>query len=194
MEANKHRGLEAMNMLEGYIRDGKTVLIAGNIGSGKTTFLKELSCFIGKEDRAAVIGYKPDLQDIERENVVVWDRNEFEDTEALIDTVGEYDPTRLVFDEVRGGDVAPVLNIWAEEGKGLGTMIAASTDMVKSYLVHNYMDATLDTAPDAIEKVVNTIDVLVMMDYRSRMVSEVFLVDKKVKHEVALKRVYNNWA
>ena len=187
-----HRKTEAMNLLKSYIEEGKTVIIVGSCGSGKSTLLHELREYISNEDRTVVVGWRPEVEKLKSKNLVSWDKNEVYDAEVLVDRLEEYSPDRLVFDEVRGEIVHPVLDFWKENGKGLGTVLTTNVDMAKKYLVNAYMDTTLDDAPDVVEVVVAAIDVIVQMGYRRKNISEVLVVDKESKREIVLTSVYKD--
>ncbi|MFV1457467.1 ATPase, T2SS/T4P/T4SS family [Bacillus mycoides] len=181
-----------MNLLKSYVEAGKTVIIVGSCGSGKSTLLHELREYISNEDRTVVVGWRPEVEKLKSNSLVGWDKNEVYDAEALVDRLEEYSPDRLVFDEVRGEVVQPVLDFWKENGKGLGTVLTTNVEMAKKYLVNAYMDTTLDDAPDVVEVVVAAIDVIVQMDYRRKNISEVLVVDKESKREIVLTSVYKD--
>lgn len=185
MTVCEHRNEEMFRIASQYVEQGKTVLIGGSTGAGKTTLLKELLNFTGK-DKVFAVGWDMDLKGINRSNVTVRDRHVTGLPLDIVEALGAGESIRLAYDEIRGESVAPVMDVWKHTGKGLGTVIAPSVDLMSKYVLMQDMEVTKATLEEATERFVKTVDVLVFMDYRHKDIRDIVEVDKSVTTEVKL--------
>lgn len=190
MTVCEHRNEEMFRIASQYVEQGKTVLIGGSTGAGKTTLLKELLNFTG-DDKVFAVGWDMDLRGINRSNVTVRDRHVNGLPSDIVEALGAGESIRLAYDEIRGESVAPVIDVWNQTGKGLGTVIAPSVDLMSKYVLMQDMEVTKSTMEEAIERFVKTVDVLVFMDYRHKDIRDIVEVDKSVTTEVKLVPVAN---
>ncbi|KLA04727.1 hypothetical protein B4086_5685 [Bacillus cereus] len=190
MTVCEHRNEEMFRIASQYVEQGKTVLIGGSTGAGKTTLLKELLNFTG-EDKVFAVGWDMDLKGINRSNVTVRDRHVTGLPLDIVEALGAGEPIRLAYDEIRGESVAPVMDVWNQTGKGLGTVIAPSVDLMSKYVLLQDVEVTKSTMEEATERFVKTVDVLVFMDYRHKDIRDIVEVDKSVTTEVKLIPVAN---
>jgi len=102
--------------LSGYIEAGKTMLISGGTGSGKTTFLNALSNFIPKDERIITIEDSAELMITSIDNIVRMEtRNSNTEGKGeitireLIKSSLRMRPERIIVGEVRGGEALDML-------------------------------------------------------------------------------------
>ena len=101
-------------LLAGQIRSGKTLLISGGTGTGKTTLLRILANSIPEHERILVIEDTPELH-IRKPNIVAAQSqtDTFKNTvtfdELLKDTL-RFRPDRIILGEVRGNEARTLLD------------------------------------------------------------------------------------
>lgn len=188
MTVCEHRNEDKFNLVANYVKEGKTVVIIGTCGSGKTTLFKELLEYTG-DDKVLAIGWLPDLNGINRSNVIVKDRHDINVQDDIVQSLAEGGSYRLAYDEFRGDSVYPVLHLWSQMGKGLGTAIVHNLDSFLSFAVTYIMDASKKTVEESTECFVHSVDAIVEMNPRSRDIEKVCLVDKAETSVVKLKSV-----
>jgi pilus assembly protein CpaF len=102
------------DLLAVQIRNGKTLLISGGTGTGKTTLLRILANSIPEQERILVIEDTPELQ-IQKPNIVAAQsqtdtfRNTISFDELLKDTL-RFRPDRIILGEVRGIEARTLLD------------------------------------------------------------------------------------
>lgn len=106
---------EDVEILQGMVRDRKNILIAGNSGSGKTTFLNILSRSIRPEERIVTLEDTAELQ-LQQPHVVRFEtRAKNADGEGevtmkeLVINALRMRPDRIIIGECRGDEVIPML-------------------------------------------------------------------------------------
>ena len=108
---------EARDFLEKLVIAGYNIMISGGTGSGKTTFLNTLSCFIPEEERIVTIEDSAELQIQEIPNLVRLEtRNASIDgcreinIRDLIKTALRMRPDRIIVGEVRGKEAVDLMS------------------------------------------------------------------------------------
>jgi pilus assembly protein CpaF len=96
------------------IRDGKTLLISGGTGTGKTTLLQILSDFIPHQERIVLIEDTSELQ-IRKPNIVAFacqtDSHRSETSfDELLKSALRFRPDRIILGEVRGVEARTLLD------------------------------------------------------------------------------------
>ena len=102
------------DFLAGQIRSGKTLLISGGTGTGKTTLLRILADFIPEQDRLVVIEDTSELQ-IQKPNILPTEcqtdtfkaKVTFDD---LLKSALRWRPDRIILGEVRGIEARTLLD------------------------------------------------------------------------------------
>lgn len=102
------------DFLAGQIRSGKTLLISGGTGTGKTTLLRILADFIPEQDRLVVIEDTSELQ-IQKPNILPTEcqtdtfkaKITFDD---LLKSALRWRPDRIILGEVRGIEARTLLD------------------------------------------------------------------------------------
>ena len=102
------------DFLAGQIRSGKTLLISGGTGTGKTTLLRILADFIPEQDRLVVIEDTSELQ-IQKPNILATEcqtdtfkaKVTFDD---LLKSALRWRPDRIILGEVRGIEARTLLD------------------------------------------------------------------------------------
>lgn len=183
MKKRKNRNQDTFQVVADYVKQGKTVLIGGTLGSGKTTLLKELLSFTG-DDKVVAVGWDEEMTGITCSNVTVKDRHDDNVPKDIATAVESGESIRLAYDELRGESVVSSTKIWRTTGKGLGTIIATSVDMMIQRVIMQDTDLKTETAVEATERFVKTFDVLVFMDYKQKDIQEVVEIDKQIVNKV----------
>ena len=116
LEAANSLTKEAAGFLGNLVRAKYNIFISGGTGSGKTTFLNALSCFIPRDERIITIEDSAELQLKEAENIVRMEtRNANTEGKGqismkeLIRTSLRMRPERIIVGEVRGAEALDML-------------------------------------------------------------------------------------
>lgn len=166
------------------VKRGKNIVICGETGSGKTTFMKTLIDFIPLEDRIITIEDVAEIRFYEHKNVVPL----FYPSEAkhdskinsavLLKSCLRMKPDRILLAEVRGGETYDFLNVVSSGHNGSMTSchagsVASCIDRLVMMSMQNDIARSLgkDMIRDTVAKTVNMIIVLKKVDKR-RMVTE----------------------
>ncbi|KLA04729.1 hypothetical protein B4086_5687 [Bacillus cereus] len=183
MKKRKNRNQDTFQVVADYVKQGKTVLIGGTLGSGKTTLLKELLSFTG-DDKVIAVGWDVEMTGITCSNVTVRDKQDDNIPQDIVKAVENGEAIRLAYDNVRGESIVSAMKMWEGTGKGLGTMVTTSMEMLIHCLLLRDMEMKKATREEATERFVKTFDVLVFMDYKHKDIQEIVEVDKRVTNEV----------
>jgi pilus assembly protein CpaF len=137
------------DFLAGQIRSGKTLLICGGTGTGKTTLLRILADFIPEQDRLVVIEGTSELQ-IQKPNILPTEcqtdtfkaKITFDD---LLKSALRWRPDRIVRGEVRGIEARTLLDSFNTGHAGsMATIHANSAEKCKNGASHR---KNFDTPP-----------------------------------------------
>ncbi|WP_141530997.1 GTP-binding protein [Bacillus thuringiensis] len=196
MKRRKNRNQDTFQMVADYVKQGKTVLIGGTLGSGKTTLLKELLSFTG-DDKVVAVGWDVEMTGITCSNVTVRDKQDDNIPQDIVKAVENGEAIRLAYDNVRGESIVSAMKMWEGTGKGLGTVVTTSMEMLIHCLLLRDMEMKKATREEATERFVKTFDILVFMGYKHKDIQEIVEVDKQVTNEVRVlpvaKAVEINW-
>jgi type IV secretion system protein VirB11 len=128
-----YNNLQWEQFLAKAVEYGKTIIIAGETGSGKTTFMKSLIDFIPKDERIITIEDVPEIKFYEHENYI----NLFYPSEAkptdllnsatLLKSCLRMKPDRILLAELRGGETYDFLNVISSGHKGSITSLHAGS-------------------------------------------------------------------
>ncbi|PER55768.1 hypothetical protein CN495_08420 [Bacillus thuringiensis] len=196
VKRRKNRNQDTFQMVADYVKQGKTVLIGGTLGSGKTTLLKELLSFTG-DDKVVAVGWDVEMTGITCSNVTVRDKQDDNIPQDIVKAVENGEAIRLAYDNVRGESIVSAMKMWEGTGKGLGTVVTTSMEMLIHCLLLRDMEMKKATREEATERFVKTFDILVFMGYKHKDIQEIVEVDKQVTNEVRVlpvaKAVEINW-
>ncbi|MDR3178388.1 MAG: P-type DNA transfer ATPase VirB11 [Campylobacteraceae bacterium] len=112
---------------------GKTIIIAGETGSGKTTFMKSLIDFIPKDERIITIEDVPEIKFYEHENYINLfypseaKPSDFLNSATLLKSCLRMKPDRILLAELRGGETYDFLNVISSGHKGSITSLHAGS-------------------------------------------------------------------
>jgi type IV secretion system protein VirB11 len=112
---------------------GKTIIICGETGSGKTTFMKSLIDFIPRDERIITIEDVPEIKFYEHENYVSLfypseaKPSDFLNSATLLKSCLRMKPDRILLAELRGGETYDFLNVISSGHKGSITSLHAGS-------------------------------------------------------------------
>ncbi|MDR1976550.1 MAG: P-type DNA transfer ATPase VirB11 [Campylobacteraceae bacterium] len=115
------------------VEHGKTIIICGETGSGKTTFMKSLIDFIPRDERIITIEDVPEIKLYEHENYVSLfypseaKSADFLNSATLLKSCLRMKPDRILLAELRGGETYDFLNIISSGHKGSITSLHAGS-------------------------------------------------------------------
>jgi pilus assembly protein CpaF len=179
--------------LSDQIRTGKTVLISGGTGTGKTTLLNVLAQAIPDEDRIVVIEdtaelriQKPNVLAVECQSDTFKARISFED---LLRSALRWRPDRIILGEVRGAEARTLLDSFNTGHAGsLATIHANSAEKA----LHRFANLVMrshaqSTFSDTEAEIGEAVDFVVHIERKpgSRVVREVLAIqgyDRDAKH------------
>lgn len=160
------------NELKIAIKNGKNIIICGETGSGKTTFMKTLIDFIPLDERIITI------EDVEE--IKFWDHKNFVqlfypseaksdslvNATTLLKSCLRMKPSRILLAEVRGGETYDFLNVISSGHNG--SMTSCHAGSVKSAIDRLVMMSMQNTQAQVLGKdmlldiVSNTIDYIIV--------------------------------
>lgn len=192
---------EVCEWLSRLVRAKYNIFISGGTGSGKTTFLNALSCFIPREERIITIEDSAELQILDIPNLV---RMETRNANVegcqeitirdLIRTSLRMRPDRIIVGEVRGGeafDMMQCLNTGHDGSMSTGHA-NSSKDMLSR--LENMILMGMEIPLTAIkQQIASGIDIMIHLGRlrdRSRKVLEVTEVTGFVEGHITLKPLY----
>jgi type IV secretion system protein VirB11 len=131
--AELYSGNQWRGFLSKAVEYGKTIIICGETGSGKTTFMKSLIDFIPRDERVITIEDVPEIKFYEHKNYV----NLFYPSESkpsdllnsatLLKSCLRMKPDRILLAELRGGETYDFLNVISSGHKGSITSLHAGS-------------------------------------------------------------------
>jgi pilus assembly protein CpaF len=135
---------EGHTLLQSAIRANKSLMSAGGTGSGKTTFLNILTADIPADERVITIEHRYEFQP-QAQRVVRLVAEGTENSYAdLIELAAQMRPDRLIFSELRGGEIARVLDMIGSGYDGsIMTMHATSPQDALDRMEAMYLMANL---------------------------------------------------
>jgi pilus assembly protein CpaF len=166
------------------IRDGKTLLISGGTGTGKTTLLNILAQAIPEQERIVVIEDTAELR-IEKPNVLATEcqtdtfkaRITFDD---LLKSALRWRPDRIILGEVRGAEARTLLDSFNTGHAGsLATIHANSAEKALHRFANLVMRSQAQTTfADTEAEIGEAVDFVVHIERRpgSRVVQEVLAI------------------
>lgn len=186
--------------LSDYVKDRRTILIAGGTGTGKTTFLNALSEEIDKNERIITVEDCQELRLPGRENLVSLEcRNSTIEgvreisMRELIKTTLRMRPDRIIIGEVRGSEALDLLQAMNTGHEGsLSTLHANSCkDALARLEILTLM--AMELPIQAIRaQIASAIDIIIHMKKLKggRVVDEVCSVVGMEDGEIVLNRIY----
>ena len=169
------------------VKEGKNIVICGETGSGKTTFMKTLIDFIPIEDRLITIEDVEEIRFFNHKNFVQL----FYPSEAkpgdsinsavLLKSCLRMKPSRILLAEIRGGETYDFINVISSGHNGSMTSChAGSVSSCKDRIVMMAMQNTearalgKDMLMDIVDKIIDVIVVLKKVNKR-RMITEYYV-------------------
>jgi type IV secretion system protein VirB11 len=119
--------------LEKSVAYGKTIIICGETGSGKTTFMKSLIDYIPKEERIITIEDVPEIKFYEHANYISLfypseaKPTDFLNSATLLKSCLRMKPDRILLAELRGGETYDFLNVISSGHRGSITSLHAGS-------------------------------------------------------------------
>ncbi len=174
--------------VEGMNLTPANILVAGSIGSGKTTTLNAICSFIPPSERVVTIEDTFELNLVNIENKVQLEANDDYDMDALLRDTLRMRPDRVMVGEIRGKEAITLFNAMAIGRIGMGTLHASSTREVVSRLESSPMDVPAS--------VIGSLDLVLVQNkfvHNGRVirrVTEVAEVTGSIKDTVMMGQVY----
>lgn len=154
------------------VKNGKNVVICGETGSGKTTFMKTLIDFIPTNQRIITIEDVPEIKFYKHKNVVsLFYPSEFKNTDfitptSLLKSCLRMKPDRILLAEVRGSETYDFLNVISSGHNGSMTSChAGSVNMCINRLLMMSMqnENAKSVGKDIIQNIVKNIINLIVV-------------------------------
>lgn len=190
---------EFANNLGEAIKNGKNIVICGETGSGKTTFMKTLIDFIPLDDRIITIEDVEEIKFYDHKNYVqLFYPSEAKITDAvnsatLLKSCLRMKPDRILLAEVRGGETYDFLNVISSGHNGSMTSCHAGSvggciDRLVMMSMQNDMARALgkDMLIDVVKKAIDIIIVFKNINGKRQILE--YLYDGKIH------KVYNEKA
>lgn len=160
--------------MEKCVEYGKTILIVGGTGSGKTTYLKTMIGFIPKNLRLVTIEDNPETRFYGHENYVHLFYPADAGEKAIVTPASlvranyRMNPDRILLAEVRGGEAWDCLKIIGSGHEGLITSLHAGSpvEAINGLTERCYQNPECHQMPYSVllRKVLNCIDVIASID------------------------------
>ena len=154
------------------VTNGKNLVICGETGSGKTTFMKTLIDFIPKEERVITIEDVEEIKFYEHQNVVqMFYPSEAKSTDllspaSLLKSCLRMKPSRILLAELRGAETFDFLNVISSGHNGSMTSLhAGSVESAYNRLIMMAMqnETAQKVGKEVISDIIqNTIDLVVV--------------------------------
>lgn len=168
-----HSG-DVPQFMEKCVEFGKTIVVVGETGSGKTTYMKMLIGYIPKHLRLVTIEDNPEIKFHHHENYVHLfypadaGENAIVTPASLVRANYRMNPDRILLAEIRGGEAWDCLKIIGSGHEGLitsehaGSPLEAITGMVERC----YQNTECQNIPYSVllRKVLDSIDVIASID------------------------------
>lgn len=192
---------DAAQFLEKLVQAGYTILIGGDTGSGKTTFLNALSEYIPKDERVITIEDNAELQIQGIANLVRLECRQANIEKSQEITIGDLlktclrmRPSRIIVGEVRSKEAAELLQVVNVGNDGSLSTIHANSckDMISRLETMVLMGMELPI-PVIRRQIVSGFDIFVhlgRMKDKSRKVQEISEIDRIEAGEVILNPLY----
>lgn len=175
---------EALDFLESVMKMGMNVVIAGNVGSGKTTFLRHLVQYIPNHERIVVIEHIPELRlnDYYPEKHVVsyavretHNKEGYVDLDLLFEKSLSQNMKRFIFGEIKGKETMTVMEALHTGHKGIVTMHGQSAKDAVERMIMMCLRTDRDISPEYTGKMIaRSVDVIVHMhDLKIMEIAEV---------------------
>lgn len=192
---------EACEFLKKIVAAGYNIMISGGTGSGKTTFLNTLSCFIPSDERIITIEDSAELQiqgisnlvRLETRNANVEGCSEIT-IRDLIKTSLRMRPDRIIVGEVRGKEAVDLMSAFNTGHDGsLSTAHANSATDMLSRLESMMLMGVAMPLPAIRRQIASGIDLIIHLGRlrdRSRRVLEIAEIIGFREEEIALQSLY----
>ncbi len=192
---------EACEFLRKMVAAGYNIMISGGTGSGKTTFLNTLSCFIPSDERIITIEDSAELQiqgisnlvRLETRNANIEGCSEIT-IRDLIKTSLRMRPDRIIVGEVRGKEAVDLMSAFNTGHDGsLSTAHANSAKDMLSRLESMMLMGVSMPLPAIRRQIASGIDLIIHLGRlrdRSRRVLEIAEIIGFHEEEIALQSLY----
>ncbi len=174
--------------VEGMKLTPANIIIAGSIGSGKTTTLNALCTFIPPTERVITIEDTLELNPNNIENKVQLEASRGYDMDALLRDTLRMRPDRVIIGEIRGKEAITLFNAMNIGRVGMGTLHSSSAREVAS---------RLESAPMNVPaSIIGSLDIIMVQnkfvhkDKLVRRVTEVVEVTGAIKDTVMMGQIY----
>ena len=164
------------------------MIIAGSIGSGKTTTLNAMCIFIPANERVVTIEDTLELNLDNIENKIQLEANEDYNMDSLLRDTLRMRPDRIIVGEIRGNEAITLFNAMNIGRIGMGTLHSASAHEVTTRLESSPMNVPAS--------VIGSLDLIVVQNkfvHKGkvvRRVTEVVEVTGSIKDTILMEKIY----
>nr|WP_264675798.1 CpaF/VirB11 family protein [Bacillus paranthracis] len=185
---------EALELLNGYVKQGKTVVITGETGERKTTLLKELLDGINESKNVIIIALMPEeFEGYSSDNLMIWNEKRYDSSTETSKVAAKYNPDIVCHDGLRSDGVSGAVHLWLTGHSGLATITANNAETCLRTMATIIADDFNVTIEKGNQEVVAAVDVVVEMDmvgFDTR-IAGIYEVDKEVENDIVLRQVYD---
>lgn len=187
----KSLSIETANLIKNAVKEGKNIVICGETGSGKTTFMKTLIDFIPLDERIITIEDVEEIKFYEHKNYVQLfypseaKKGDAVTSETLLKSCLRMKPSRILLAEVRGRETYDFLNVISSGHNGSMTSCHAGSVMScfnRLIMMSMQNEQARVLGKDLIMDIIrNTIDMIIVFKKENgkRQVTE-YLYDNKI--------------
>ena len=201
MIENKSITPEAAAFLETVVRAGYNVFVSGGTSSGKTTLLNVLSDFIPSGERVITIEDSAELQIKSVENLVRLETRNANSSgceaitiKDLIKTALRMRPDRIIVGEVRGAEVADMLQAMNTGHNSMSTGHANSSADMITRLEAMYLQNAEIPLESIRRQIASGIDIMIHLERSksgSRRVTEISEVTSDENKSIVLRKLFD---
>jgi type IV secretion system protein VirB11 len=165
--------------IEKCVEYGKTLIFAGETGSGKTTYMKTLTGYIPLHLRIVTIEDNPEIHFPQHENFVHLFYPSEGGEKAIVTPASllranfRMNPDRILLTEVRGAEAWDALKIIGSGHEGLITSLHAGTptEAINGFVERCYQNPECQNLPYSVllRKVLNSVDVIATIEVNGNL-------------------------
>ncbi|MFV1457468.1 ATPase, T2SS/T4P/T4SS family, partial [Bacillus mycoides] len=119
---------EALEMLNRYAQEGKTIIITGETGTYKTTLLKELLGGVTNKNVIIIARTPEEFVGCNSDNLMIWNEKRYGSSGETSKVAAKYNPDIVGHDDLRIDGMPEAINLWLTGHFGLTTMTGGTAE------------------------------------------------------------------